>query len=174
MFLRITFSWGYWQPVGFPHSSAGKESACNAGDWVGLGRSPGERKSYLLQYSGLENSMDYIVYGVAKSQTGLSDFNFHFIDNQWVNKRVPTHTLWRIFFLYSGIFIKRGRKKECNFRLGGQERPMLGRCSGGLEDEREPTIWKFRGRESCRQGKACLKVLKLRETELIEVQCVRV
>ena len=29
-----------------------------------LGRSPGEGKGYLLQYSGLENSMDCIVHGV--------------------------------------------------------------------------------------------------------------
>ena len=40
----------------------------------GLGRSPGEGKGYALQYSGLENSMDCIVYGVAKSRTRLSDF----------------------------------------------------------------------------------------------------
>ena len=48
--------------MGFPGSSAGKESAYNAGDmgWIpGLRRSPGEGKGYLLQYSGLENSMDY-------------------------------------------------------------------------------------------------------------------
>ena len=40
--------------VGFPHSSAGKESACNAGDSSlipRLGRSAGERIGYLLQYS---------------------------------------------------------------------------------------------------------------------------
>ena len=42
----------------------------------GLGRSPGEGKGYPLQYSGLENSMDCIVHGVTKSQTGLSDFHF--------------------------------------------------------------------------------------------------
>ena len=42
-----------------------------------LGRSPGEGKGYPLQYSGLENSMDCIVHGVAKSQTRLSDFHFH-------------------------------------------------------------------------------------------------
>ena len=53
--------------LGFPCGSAGKESACNAGDLVGLGRSPGEGKGYLLQYSGLENSMECIVYGVAES-----------------------------------------------------------------------------------------------------------
>ena len=52
--------------------SAGKESACSAGDQgliPGLGRSPGERNSYLLQNSGLENSMDCTVHGVAESDT---------------------------------------------------------------------------------------------------------
>ena len=44
----------------------------------GLGRSPGEGKGYPLQYSGLENSMDCIVHGVAKSWTQLSEFHFHF------------------------------------------------------------------------------------------------
>ena len=56
----------------FPDSSAGKESTCDAGDLgsiPGLGRSPGEGKGYPPQYSGLENSMDYLVHGVAKSQT---------------------------------------------------------------------------------------------------------
>ena len=42
----------------------------------GLGRSPGEGKGYPLQYSGLENSMDHVVHGVAKSQTQLSDVHF--------------------------------------------------------------------------------------------------
>ena len=41
----------------------------------GLGRSPGEGKGYPLQYSGLENSVDCIVHGVAKNQTRLSDFH---------------------------------------------------------------------------------------------------
>ena len=56
---------------GFSGSSVGKESACNAGDpssIPGLGRSVGEGIGYPLQYSGLENSMDCIVHGVAKSQ----------------------------------------------------------------------------------------------------------
>ena len=42
----------------------------------GLGRSPGEGKGYPLQYSGLENSMDYAVHGIAKTWTQLSDFHF--------------------------------------------------------------------------------------------------
>ena len=57
---------------GFPPGSAGKESACNVGDLgliPGLGRFPGEREDYPLRYSGLENSMDCMVYGVTKSRT---------------------------------------------------------------------------------------------------------
>ena len=59
-------------------NSAGKEPTCNAGDQgsiPGLGISPGERKGYPLQYSGLENSMGCIVHGVAKSRTRLSNFH---------------------------------------------------------------------------------------------------
>ena len=44
----------------------------NAGDLGSiprLGRSPGEENSYPYQYSGLENSMDCITHGVAKSWT---------------------------------------------------------------------------------------------------------
>ena len=47
------------------------------GSILGLGRSPGEWKSYPLQYPGLENSMD-CSHGVAKSRTRLSDFTFTF------------------------------------------------------------------------------------------------
>ena len=67
------------QISGFPESSVGKETSCSAGDpglIPGLGRCPGEGKGYSLQYSGLENSMDCIVHGVAQSQTWLSDFHF--------------------------------------------------------------------------------------------------
>ena len=74
------YSWPY-SYLGFPCGSAGKESACNVGDLgsiPGLGRSPGEGKGYPLQYSGLENSMNCIVHGVTKSQTGLGVFHFHF------------------------------------------------------------------------------------------------
>ena len=78
---------------GFPSSSVGKESACNAGDprsVPGSGRSAGEGRGYRLQYFGaslvaqlvknpptmqetwvqsLENSKDCIVHGVTKRQT---------------------------------------------------------------------------------------------------------
>ena len=49
--------------LGFPCDSTGKDSTCNAGDLgsiLGLGISPGEGKD---QYSGLDNSREYIVHG---------------------------------------------------------------------------------------------------------------
>ena len=60
---------------------AGKEFTYNAGDLgsiPGFCRSPGEGNSYPFQYSGLENSKDCIVHGVAKNWTRLSNFHFHF------------------------------------------------------------------------------------------------
>ena len=51
--------------------------------WVrslGWDDSPGEGKGYPLQYSGLENSMDRIVHGVAKSQTRPSELQSHLTD----------------------------------------------------------------------------------------------
>ena len=80
---------------GFPCGSAGKESTCNARDLgliSGLGRSPGEGKGYPLQYSGLENSMDYTVHGVAKSQIWLSDFYFHFSKHKYTMYTYLSHT----------------------------------------------------------------------------------
>ena len=69
--------------------SAGKESVCNVGD-LGLiprlGSSPGEGKGYPLQNSTLEDSMDYTVHGVAKSQTRLSDFHF--------TSQLSPHCVW--------------------------------------------------------------------------------
>ena len=65
---------------GFPDSSAVKESACSVGDLgliPGLGRPPGEGNDYLLEFSGLENSMGCIVHGLTRSQTRLSNFHFH-------------------------------------------------------------------------------------------------
>ena len=64
--------------------------------WVqslGWEDSPGEGKGYPLQYSSLENSMDCIVHGVAKSQTWLSDFHFHFFTFRY------HYWSWTIIFL---------------------------------------------------------------------------
>ena len=51
------------------------------GSIPGLGRSPGERKGYPLQYPGLENSMDYIVLGVIKTWTRVT---FTFMNIQFI------------------------------------------------------------------------------------------
>ena len=75
---------------------AGKESTCNVGDLgsiPGLRRSPGEGKGYPFQYCGLENSMDCIVHGVARSWIRLSDFYFQI------------HLAHRVFFSFKEIFI---------------------------------------------------------------------
>ena len=56
--------------LGFPGGSDGKEFTCNEGDLgsiPGLGRSPGEGNDYPLQYSGLENSMDFSPWGHKES-----------------------------------------------------------------------------------------------------------
>ena len=69
-FLEVRMFLKCGKAMGFPCGSAGKESTCNVGDLgliPGLGRSPKEGKGYPLQYSGLENPMDYTVLGVAKS-----------------------------------------------------------------------------------------------------------
>ena len=58
--------------TGFPGGSAGKESPAVWETWVPSlgGEDPPEKgKAYPLQYSGLENSMDSIAHGVAKSRT---------------------------------------------------------------------------------------------------------
>ena len=85
--------------LGFSGGSAGKESAWSAGDLgliPGLGRSPGEGKGYPLKYSDLENSMDWIVYGVTKSWTRLSDFHFTLLTLG--RKTSISHIIW-FFFL---------------------------------------------------------------------------
>ena len=79
-FLYIAFT-----TLGFSDGSAGekkKTSACNAGDLgliLGWKDSPEEGKGYPLQSSSLENPMDSIVRGVAKSWTQLNDFHFHYL-----------------------------------------------------------------------------------------------
>ena len=60
------------RPLGFPCGSADTEATYNVGDLgsiPGLGRSSGEGKHYLSQYSDLENSIDCIVHMVINSQT---------------------------------------------------------------------------------------------------------
>ena len=92
---------------GFPCGSAGKESACNAGDLdsvPGLGRSPGEGRGYPLQYSGLG------IPWTVQSRTRLKDFHFtssHMCADThtfpWCTVTVHTHcgTHTRVPLVYS-------------------------------------------------------------------------
>ena len=70
---------------------------------------PGEGKGFLLQYSGLENSMDCTVHRVAKTWTRLSDFHFQLIDfrqryeNDFMRKEKEfssTNDTWTTAYLY--------------------------------------------------------------------------
>ena len=80
--------------MGFPCGSAGKESACNVGDLgliPGLGRFPWkkERLPTPVFWQILENSMDCIVHGVAKSKTGLSVFHW-ITELEWTGTGIKT------------------------------------------------------------------------------------
>ena len=71
--------------MGFPGGSAGKESPCNVGEVgliPGLGRSPGEANGYPGEKTILAWRKDCIVHGVAKTQTRLSNFHFHFLGQE--------------------------------------------------------------------------------------------
>ena len=89
--------------LGFPCGSGGKEFTCNErdlGSIPGLRRSPGEGKGYLLQYTGLENPMDYIVQGsqrVGHARTTLMSFTSMF----------PQYPFWQQFVSWMDLhFIK--------------------------------------------------------------------
>ena len=88
----------YYSKQGFPDKSVGKESACTAGDpgsIPGSGRSPGGGKGYPLQYSGLENSMDYTVHGVTKSLSRLFIYTYIFLVDCLFLFLWPLHTAYQ-------------------------------------------------------------------------------
>ena len=102
------------------------ESTYNAGDLdsnPGLGRSPREGNGYPLQYSGLENSMDCIDHGVAKSQTRLSNFHNHFqttapaLGGSWLYIQIP---LKSPDLNSDHIKIPRGRTQALEFSRASQ------------------------------------------------------
>ena len=75
-----------------------------------------KRKATQLQCSGLENSMDCIVHGVAKSQTPLSNFHFHFhIKNGIKLKHCYACLLER--FRIDINFLSRGKKQNAAIRV---------------------------------------------------------
>ena len=103
---------------GFPCGSPGKEPACNAGDLglsPGLGRSPGEGKGYLLQYSGLENSMVCgIPWGHKESDTFTS---LHF----WRSLRNIQFPRMNSWFLYHSTW---GSNGDCVMGTCSEQNPL--------------------------------------------------
>ena len=108
--------------LGFPCSLAGKEPSCRLGDLCsipGLGRSPGEGKGYSLQYSGLENSMDYIVDYVPWTMCpwGHKELNMtewlslNYLPTQWKTNKSWTCISLRYSQFFSYFF--RFRIKGC-------------------------------------------------------------
>ena len=99
---------GYHSSVlGLPLWLSWKISACNSGDLgliPGLGRSTGEGKGYPLQYSGLENSMGFIVHSVSMSWTRLNDFHFHTKHSEIV------WTYFSDWWLFKSVSLTRGQK----------------------------------------------------------------
>ena len=98
---------------GFPGSSAGKDSNCNAGylgSIPGLGRSSGEGNGYPLQYSGLEKSMNCIVHGVSILSV-FPDWNpSASMDIDWFSFLLMVHSCilkkcFRIGFVLSLLFL---------------------------------------------------------------------
>ena len=81
---KTTQYYWYWlYSLGVPCGSAGKESTCNAGNLgsiPGLGRSPGEGKGC----HGL-----YDMYGVTKSRTRPSDFDYHHTHLEETKQHTP-------------------------------------------------------------------------------------
>ena len=80
---------------------------------------PWRGKGYPLQYSGLENFMDCIAHGVAKSRTRLSDFHFTSLPMQGTQVRSlvqedPTY---------------HGATKPMNHQLLSQNTPELMLCN---------------------------------------------
>ena len=116
-----TKEWCLWY-VGFPGGSDGKESAFNGGGLgtiPGLGRSPGERNGYPLQYCGLKNFMGCIVHWVTKSlkkkrfYTCLVVMIWRFTPH--VTKFYYTHTHIHTLHYWS-VFLTAVKSSEIDFR----------------------------------------------------------
>ena len=81
--------------LGLPCGSAGKESACKAGDpgWIpGSGRSPGEGKAYPLQYSWA-----YLVVQLVKNLPAMQETWIRPLgcwEDPWRRERLPSPVCW--------------------------------------------------------------------------------
>ena len=82
------------QARGFPNSSVGKESPCNAGDpglIPGLGRSAGERIGYPFQYSWASLVAQLIKNPPAMRETWVRTLGW---EDPLEEERLPTPVFW--------------------------------------------------------------------------------
>ena len=116
----------------------------------GLGRSPGEGKGYPPQYSGLENSMDRIVHGVAKSRTRLSDCHFPDTTFHWSSSLLSAYFLsacsdsqaWEaLYSLYSSLSASPPHSLGFPGGAGGKESPR--QCRQYKRPELDPWVRKI-------------------------------
>ena len=107
--------------LGFPDSSVGKESACNAENWgdpcsiPGLGRSPGEGNSNPFQYSCLENPMD----------KGAWQATYSLWNSPGQNPGVGSHSLLQGVFPTQGLNSGFPHRRQILYQLSHQGRPRI-------------------------------------------------
>ena len=100
--------------MGFPDSSVGKESSCNAGDpssIPGLGKSAGEGIVYPLQYSWISLVAQLVKNPPAVQETQLQSLAW---EGPWRRERLPTPVFWPGEFhgLYSPWGLKESDRTE--------------------------------------------------------------
>ena len=130
----------YFIPVflGSPCSSAGKESACNAGDLgstPGLGKSPGEGKGYPLQYSWASLVAQLVKNLPAMQETWVQPLGWE----DPLEKGMATRSrilAWRIPCIVHGVAKSRTRLSDFHFFRAVQ---CLGLCA--LTAEGPGSVW---------------------------------
>ena len=115
--------------VAFPFSRWSSQPRNWTGDPCsvpGLGRSPGKGKGYPFQYSGLENSMDCMVYSIdcivvsTKSQTQLSDFHIRIL---WFKFHLPRCTMLPTLVWVGTLPVSLPQSTSCVPLFPGQSPP---------------------------------------------------
>ena len=89
--------------MGFPHSSVGKESTCNAGDpgsIPGSGRSAGEGIGYPLEYCWASLVAQLVKNPLAMWETGFDPWVGKI---PWRRERLPTPVFWPGEFYIHGV-----------------------------------------------------------------------
>ena len=93
---------------------------------------PGEGKGYPPQYSGLENSTNCTVHGIAKSRTRLRDFHFHIPTNRaqgFVFLHILGNSTYYFMSSYTVHSWQIDRETVTDFSFSGSKITADGECS---------------------------------------------